>query len=113
VKSPSSRETSPVHPVSTLIDLYLQPDGAPKDTTITTCVSGCVPAHNTTNTDTPFVDIAKLNLGLRNSCVRSIAFAARRIDFFIGGKSNGGVCRDCLRNVKSYFVLSHRRTSTR
>jgi hypothetical protein len=35
--------------------------------------------------------MAKLKLRKENSCVRSIAFAARRIDLLIGGKSNGGV----------------------
>ena len=56
-------------------------------------------AHNTANTDTHFVEMAKLNLSKRISCVRSIAFAARRIDLLIGGKSNGGVCRNVMRHV--------------
>jgi hypothetical protein len=55
-------------------------------------------AHNTANTDTHFVDMAKLTLSKGIRCVRSIAFAARRIDSLIGGKSNGGVCRNVIRH---------------
>jgi len=47
-------------------------------------------AHNTANTDTPFVE--------KNNSGCSIVFASRKIDLLIGGKSNGGVCRDFIRN---------------
>jgi hypothetical protein len=44
--------------------------------------------------------MAEANPNEKVGCVRSIAFAARTIDLLIGGNSNGGVCRDCLHNVK-------------
>jgi len=64
----------------------------------------------------------------KNSCGRSIVFAAswfaahapeelvvdsgiRRIS--LSGKNNGVNPLNCLLNVKSYFVLSHRTASTR
>jgi hypothetical protein len=61
-------------------------------------------AHNTANTDTHFIDMAMLNLGLKNNSVRSIAFAAKEIDLLIGGKSNGGVCRNVMRKQRFIFI---------
>jgi hypothetical protein len=50
--------------------------------------------------------MAMLNLGLKNNSVRSIAFAAKEIDLLIGGKSNGGVCRNVMRHAPppGFFV---------
>jgi hypothetical protein len=43
---------------------------------------------NTANTDTPAIEMDYRG--------RSIAFAATKIDLLIGGKSNGGVCRNVM-----------------
>lgn len=47
-----------------------------------------ITAANTANTDTRFVE--------KDYSARSIAFAVKENELFIGGKSNGGVCRDVM-----------------
>lgn len=77
-------------------------------------------AHNSSNTDTHFVDMAKLKLSKRVSCVRSIVFAAcwyvpfaaKNESFeeasgtsFHSGKNNGGVAAHVIHY--KLFSTSH------
>jgi hypothetical protein len=51
---------------------------------------------NKFTTLTPFVKARQNAYVCRMKSVRSMPFAARKIDLLIGGKSNGVVCRDVM-----------------